>query len=107
MAAQLLALAEQQRLLRTDGPEAQRFNPRPPGVIQHGGTTEAVLSWLARRPGRWCALHEVVTGTRRPHKTVSWSLYYLRAHGLIDTVPDSARNSRYLRYRVSHQSRSD
>lgn len=43
---------------------------------------------------------EIEDATGRSHANVSWALLFLRARGLVDCVPDLARNSRYLRYRA-------
>ena len=44
--------------------------------------------------------HEIREGTGLRHSAVCWALLYLRTHGFVDVVPDSARNPRYLRYRA-------
>lgn len=44
--------------------------------------------------------HEVREATGLAHSAVCWALLLLRKHGLVDAVPDSARNARYLRYRA-------
>ena len=77
-----------------------RYNPRPPGVIQPGGTSEAVLRILAENPGRFFTAQQLIRGTGRTHAAVSFALLYLRDKGRIEGFPDATRNTRYYRYRI-------
>ena len=77
----------------------KRFNPRPPGVIQEGSATEAVLSFLTESPGLKTEA-QIVWATKRTHSAVSWALLRLRSWHKIDAVEDPSRNSRYFRYRL-------
>ncbi len=79
---------------------ARRFNPRPPGVIQPGGTSEAVLRILAGNPGRFFTAQQLIRETGRTHAAVSFALLYLRDRGRIEAFPDAKRNPRYYRYRI-------
>ena len=76
-----------------------RFNPRPPGVIQPGSASDAVLKFLHASPGMWTEA-QIRWATRRGHSSVSWGLLYLSKKGLIESRLDPARNSRYRRYRA-------
>lgn len=97
VAAQLLAMAE--RRVRLPAQARPPFNPRPAGVIRDGSATDVVLAWLRQRRG-WHTHGEIAVGTGRGTKAVCWALMYLRAHSLIESVPDGQRNARYLRYRA-------
>ena len=81
-------------------PTRRGFNPRPRGVLCVGSTTDAVYQFLLRAHAerRW-RCHQIVTAVARSPKTVSWSLVYLQAIGLIEATPDGG-NVRYLKYRV-------
>lgn len=98
MVAQLTLIAEKRVGL---GLQAPRYNPRPRGVIREGSATAAVLTYLATRRGVWLTHAQIVKGTGRSAKSVDWALLFLRSQGLVDCVPDAARNSRYLRYRCT------
>jgi len=76
-------------------------NPNPPGTIQPGSATDAVLAYLrtVRHQGRWLARCQVIIATGRSEKAVNWALLFLRAHGLVETASDD-RRSGYLRYRA-------
>lgn len=85
----------------------QKFNPRPPGVIQQGSATEAVLNFLLANH-RFYTQQQIMWATKRSHSAVSWALLRLRAWKRVEVIGDAARNSRYLRYRavsegVSHE----
>lgn len=83
------------------GPCRPAYNPRPPGAIQPGSTTDVVLRWLRdRQDYRWWTAAQVVAGTGRHHKTVVWSLVYLRTLGAVESTSWGATNPRYLRYRA-------
>lgn len=75
---------------------------RPPRLLRPMQATAAssqVLAFL-REDGKYLRACEIISGTGRTHAAVSWALLFLRARGLIERVPDSARNARYLRYRA-------
>ena len=98
MVDQLLALKRE--------PAKVRFNPRPPGVIQPGSASEAVLHILRSNPGRFYVCKQLIKETGRTHAAVSFALLYLRDQGLIEAFPDAARNPRYMRYRIKREIRS-
>lgn len=80
---------------------AARFNPRPPGVIREGSATHAVLEFLRSRPRMFFTHGQIVDATGRTEKSVCWGLLYLRTQGLIDSLEDATRCSRYLKYRLA------
>jgi len=80
-----------------------RYNPRPPGVIQPGSASEAVLRILRSNPGRFYVCEQLIKETGRTHAAVSFALLYLRDQELIDAFPDAARNPRYMRYRIKRE----
>jgi hypothetical protein len=84
-------------------PPLMRFNPRPPGVIQPGSTSEAVLQILGSSPGRFFTAQQLIQETGRTHAAVSFALLYLRDQGRIEAYPDAARNPRFLRYRIKRE----
>ena len=69
------------------------------GVLMEAGASMAVLKYL-RGEGEYRTAAEILHGTGRSHSAVSWALLFLRRIGLVDSVPDSRRNQRYLRYRA-------
>ena len=73
-------------------------NHRRPGVPRDHGSSLAVLTYL-RETGGYRMACEIRAQTNRSRAAVSWALIFLRRVGLIETVPDVVRNSRYLRYR--------
>lgn len=75
----------------------QRFNPRPPGVIREGSASEAVLTVLRSHKG-FLTCGQLVFATKRNERTVAWALIYLQQIGLVQALPDVARNTRYKRY---------
>jgi hypothetical protein len=77
-----------------------RFNPRPEGVIQQGGATEAVLAYMQLHPRRWFRHYEITHAVTHSRVAVDWALIRLKSYGLIESVSDEGRNSRYLRYRL-------
>lgn len=78
-----------------------RFNPHPPGVIREGSATEAVLQFLAARGGAFFNKEQIVERINRSGKAVDWALIFLRDQELIEAVPDSVRNPRFRRYRIT------
>lgn len=97
-------IAAQIRAMKADAPRPVRFNPRPPGVIQPGSASEAVLKVLNEQPGRLYTCQQLIEKTGRSHAAVSWACIYLRDQGLIEAVVDGARNHRWLRYRIAKES---
>ncbi len=81
--------------------ETHRYNPRPPGVIREGSATDVVLAFLRNHPRRFFCHYEILSATGRSKVAVDWALIYLKNQDLIECVPDSIRNSRYLRYRIT------
>lgn len=69
------------------------------GVLMEAGASMAVLKYL-RVEGEYRVAAEIIQGTGRSHSAVSWALLFLRRIGLVESVPDSRRNPRYLRYRA-------
>lgn len=96
LAAQLMTMADR----RAIPDEHPRYNPRPPGVLREGSATHAVLLYLRSRPRLYFTHAQILRGTDRSTKAVSWALIFLRAQGLVECVPDASRNARYLRYRI-------
>ena len=84
-------------------PPLMRFNPRPPGVIQPGSASDAVLSILSESPGRFFTCEQLIRATGRSRAALSFALLYLRDQGRIEAFPDAARNPRFLRYRIKRE----
>lgn len=80
---------------------APRFQPRPKGVIRPGSATEAVLVFLRATPHRFYRHHEIVEHVGRSKVAVDWALIFLREQALVECIPDSIRNSKYMRYRAA------
>jgi hypothetical protein len=95
-------MAEQLGAMGSHKPQHQpeRFNPRPPGVLQGGHTTAAVYKFLADRPDRFFSEAQLLWHLKRSHAAVSLALVYLRSLELVETAPDE-RNPRYRRYRIA------
>ena len=93
-------MVDQLLALKFDEPAKARFNPRPPGVIQPGSASEAVLQILSASPGRFFTCKQLIRATGRTHAAVSFALLYLRDKGRIEAFPDAKRNPRYYRYRI-------
>ncbi len=93
-------IASQIQAMKVGTPNLVRFNPRPPGVIQPGSASEAVLQVLREQPGRFFTCQQLIEKTRKSHAAVSWACIYLRDQGLVQAVSDGARNPRFLRYRI-------
>lgn len=87
-------LANAQRVERN----VPKFNPRPPGVIQAGSASEAVLQVLRANPKTFYEHGRLMAITGQSHSAVSWALKYLREQGLVKTIGDTSRNVRWLRY---------
>jgi hypothetical protein len=77
----------------------RRFNPRPPGVPQPGGATEAVLAVLVDS-GAALTEGQLVWKTGKSRSAVTWAIFRLKHWQKIDVLSDGARNSRYCRYRA-------
>lgn len=77
---------------------ARRRHPLS-GVLMEAGASMAVLTYL-RGEGGYRTAADILQGTGRSHSAVSWALLFLRRIGLVESVPDSRRNARYLRYRA-------
>ena len=75
-------------------------NPHPPGVILSGSASDAVKRYLEANPGKFFNRRQIIHATGRTMKSVDAALLFLRSLGLIDVIPDAARCSRYLRYRI-------
>jgi len=95
MVSQILACA-----VETD--KTKRFNPRPPGVAQPGGATEAVWNVLVET-GAAMTESQLVWRTKKSRSAVTWALIRLKAWKKIDVLSDSPRNSRYCRYRAKRE----
>lgn len=91
-------VAEQIQATKQPEPEVSRFNPRPRGVVRPGSATDCVLAFLRAHPGRFFRYHEILARVGRSKVAVDWALAFLRDQGLVQRVPDPARNSRYYRY---------
>jgi hypothetical protein len=76
----------------------QRYNPRPPGVLQPGGAPLEVLAFLAKNPDQWFAFDQLVMATGRTVKSIDFACIQLRRMDLIVTRENPA-SSRYLHYR--------
>lgn len=102
VADQIESAATSQRGL---GLAVPRYNPRPAGVLQEGGAAKAVLAFLQAHPDRFFTFSQIVTHTKRTHKSLDWACIFLRSLGYVECVRDEGRNSRYLRYRVAKLNR--
>jgi hypothetical protein len=78
-----------------------RFNPRPPGQIQDGSGTHAILEYLRANPDRWMTRCQIIEGTGRSQKSCDWGLAFLIQQGIVRAVQDSTRNPRYRRFKYS------
>jgi len=86
-------------------PPPERFNPRPPGVIREGSTTQLVLVYMRERPQQLHPHWQIVAGVGRSKVAVDWALAFLRKQGLVDAIPDRGRNARYFRYRIKKEAK--
>lgn len=96
-------LANVQRVER----KVPTFNPRPPGVIHAGSSSEAVLQILRAQPKVFFTHGKLMELTGKSHAAVSWALKYLRKQGLVKTIGDTSRNERWLRYRAVRRTLND
>jgi hypothetical protein len=83
----------------TTQPQAPRFNPRPPGQIQDGSGTHAILEYMRTHPDKWMTRNQIIIGTGRSGKSVDWGISFLVQQKLIRRVQDGSRNPRWNRYR--------
>ena len=102
----VLSLAWQLSMFPPPCSKAVRFNPRPPGVIREGSTSDLVLKFL-RESGGFKTECQILWKVRRSHSAVSWSLLYLQRQGLVEGRCDPTRNSRYLKYRAARAKDAD
>lgn len=91
------ALAQLANASRVERP-ALKFNPRPPGVIQSGSASEAVVRVLRARPGTYFNHGQLMKLTGRSHGAISWALKFLVHQGHITTIKDGARDDRWFLY---------
>ncbi|MFZ6813561.1 hypothetical protein ACO0K3_03770 [Undibacterium sp. Rencai35W] len=77
----------------------ERFNPRPEGVIVQGSASDVVLAYL-RTDFHFKTRSQIIQDLQISEHRVEWGLIYLMRRKLIKRVEDSARNSRYGRYRA-------
>lgn len=82
-------------------PSAPRYNPHPPGQIQEGSGTDAVLQFLKQAPDKWHTRSQIIFGTGRSPKAIDWAIAFLIQQKLIRAVQDSTRNPRYRRFRYA------
>lgn len=68
-------------------------------VMRQGAATIAVLEFL-RADGSFRREGEIMRATGKKHGAVSFALLVLRSKGMVMAVPDTVRNSRYLRYKA-------
>jgi DNA-binding transcriptional ArsR family regulator len=68
-------------------------------AMRQGAATLAVLEFL-RSDGSFRREGEIMRATGKKHGAVSFALLVLRGRGLVMAVPDTVRNSRYLRYKA-------
>ena len=80
-------------------PEAKKhiFNPHPPGILQSGSATQAILQFLQSNPGRYFNCHQIILSTGRTAKSVDWGLLMLRSMNLLELRRDD-RSDRYWKY---------
>ena len=102
----LLSLAWQMSNIPAQEEKSPRFNPRPPGVIQSGSASDAVLKFLRAQVG-FRSEAQILWVTGRSHSAVSWSLLYLIGQGLVEARSDPLRNARYKKYRATPPGAND
>lgn len=94
VAAQILAASARERAAQ----QAAIHNPKPPGTLLPGSSSDTVLRFLRANPGRWYSRGQIILCTRLANTQVNHALTFLVAQGRVRTAPDGARNARYLRY---------
>jgi hypothetical protein len=87
--------------IKVTEPSAPRFNPHPPGQIQQGSGTAAILDFLRQHPDKWHTRAQIIFGTRRSQKSCDWGIAFLVQQGLVRAVQDASRNPRYRRFRYA------
>lgn len=87
------------------GPTPERYNPRPPGVIQHGSVTHAVLLFLTANRGKRFHSFQIIHSIGCTEKAASWAFLYLRREGLVEVCPDP-RNPRFMLYGANEKAKS-
>lgn len=93
LAAELMKMQDSSR-----AKQRKRYNPRPAGWIQPGGSTDIVLKYL-QSCDRYQTRAQIMEATGLPEKSCNWALLYLRSIDLVAVVADECRNGRYLRYK--------
>ena len=85
------------QLTQGSKPATQRFNPRPPGILQSGSATNAVRDFLTSKPGQFMTTAQIIWGTGRTNKSVDWGLRMLRSLNMLEMRRDdrSDRNWKY------------
>lgn len=92
--------AQELMRLREITPDVRkRYNPRPAGWIQPGGSTDTVLKYL-RSVDAYRTRKEIMDATGLQEKACNWALLYLRSIKLITFVQDVRRNQQYRRYKI-------
>lgn len=94
-----------QSLVSKPEPKPERYNPRPPGVIQHGSVTHAVWLFLLSNRGKRFSCYQVRHHLGCTEKAASWAFLFLRGQGLVEVCPDP-RNERYKRYACNEKTAS-
>jgi len=77
----------------------QRFNPRPPGVLQDGGAAKDVLKFLQAHPDEYFTFSQLVFATGRTTNALDWACLELRKLDMVMTRPDPF-HQRYLQYKL-------
>ena len=83
------------------------INPRPPGVIVEGSSSDNVLAFL-RQDFKLKTRSEIIQSLNNlSEHSVNWALIYLQRRKLIKWCPDPTRNIRYGRYRAMKEGEID
>lgn len=90
------------RQLTGDKPDlpAQRYNPRPAGVLRCQSASHAVYEVLRASPARWFSHGQLLQRTGKGTKALCWGLAYLQGKGLVESAQDGIRSERYRVYRL-------
>lgn len=94
-------VSQLQSAAASETPKRKCFNPRPPGVIQPGGASEAVFTLLGSKPNAFFTHAQIQAATGKSKVAVDWALIFLKSTGRIEAYVDAHRNDRYLKYRVA------
>lgn len=78
---------------------AERFNPRPAGVVRRGSPTHILYEFMTEASERWFTELEIRRFTGLSHGAASYAILFLSRRGYLDTTTDP-RNGRYQRYRI-------